>query len=409
MQETAQQFIDFVDQCPLPYQFCEHSAGILKEKGFTELKEEDEWKEIPEKGFFIRDGRALVAWKKGGMKSAIVVGTHDDSPCFKVKPNFETDSNYAQVAVTTYGGGLWKTFFDRDLRLAGRLYELREDGEIKVHTFDSKEGVAFIPRPNEVSDEKQYRPILGADPKLSIKSYIAKLAGVKEESITSFDISFVDAYKPAQVGTEGDFIAAERIDNLASTFCGMEAFLKSEPKDTLNVLVVFDNEEIGSNTIAGAQSDLLNAFFRRVVPADDYASFLARSLIVSSDNAHAWHPNYMEKHEQNHRPLLGGGPVVKRSPSYQYATDMSSLYPLRKAAEFAKVPIQMMLNRNDIPSGSTIGPLAAVNTGISTVDIGLPQLSMHSIRELLAVQDITYTIDLLSEMYEHYEECRLNL
>jgi aspartyl aminopeptidase len=409
MQEVAQQFIDFVDNSPLPYQFCEYSAKVLKEKGFTELFEENEWKEIPDNGFFIRDGRALVAWKRGGMKSAIIVGTHDDSPCLKVKPNFQTTSNYAQVAVSTYGGGIWKTFFDRDLRLAGRLYETEESGEIKVHTFDSKEGVAFIPATLEVKDETQLRPIFGADPNFSIVEFLSKLTGVPAERISNFDASFIDAYKPAQVGTEGDFIAAERIDNLASTFCGMEAFLKTEPKDTLNVLVVFDNEEVGSNTIAGAKSDLLNTFFRRIVPEDDYASFIARSLLVSSDNAHAYHPNYMEKHEQNHRPLLGGGPVVKRSPSFQYATDMSSLYPLRKAAERSKVPIQMMLNRNDIPSGSTIGPLAAVNTGLSTVDIGLPQLAMHSIRELLAVRDIVYTIDLLAELYGHYEECRLRL
>ena len=409
MQETAQKFIDFIDNCPLPFQFCDHVRGILTSNGYTELNEKEEWKDIPKKGFFFRDGRALVAWNNGGLKSGIIVGTHCDSPCFKIKPNYQVSGQYPQVSVAKYGGGIWKTWFQRNLRLAGRFYEVLDDGSLKVHNFDSKEGVAIIPTAVNEDAETTFRPIFGADPSLSIMDYISNLTGVPKEKISNFEIGFVDAQKPAVVGTKGEFIASQRIDNLGSTFSALEAFLKSEPKETLNVLVVFDHEEIGSNTLAGAKSDLLQTFLKRIIPQEEYAAFIARSLVVSSDNAHAWHPNYQQKHEQNHRPLLGGGPVVKRSPAAAYATDIASTYPLKKAAELANIPLQMMLNRNDIPSGSTIGPHVSSILGIATVDIGQPQLAMHSIRELLAVADIDLLTNLLVSIYNNYEECRLKL
>ena len=409
MQETAQRFIDFVDHCPLPFQFCDHVRGILTSNGYTELDEKTEWKEIPKKGFFFRDGRALLAWNNGGLKSGIIVGTHCDSPCFKLKPNFAVSGMYPQVSVAKYGGGIWKTWFDRNLRLAGRIYQSKEDGSIVSHNFDSKEGVAVIPTAVGEDKEETFRPIFGADPNLSLSGYISQLTNIPKEEIQNFEIGFVDAQKPAVVGTKGEFIAAQRIDNLGSTFSALEAFLKSEPKETLNILVVFDHEEIGSNTLAGAKSDLLPTFLKRIIPQEEYTAFIARSLVVSSDNAHAWHPNFQEKHEQNHRPLLGGGPVVKRSPAAAYATDMASLYPLKKAAELANVPLQMMLNRNDIPSGSTIGPHVSSGLGIATVDIGQPQLAMHSIRELVAVADLDLLTNLLVSIYNNYEQCRLQL
>ena len=395
MQETAQRFIDFIDHSPLPFQFCEHTRGVLSSNGYTELKEDDEWTEIPQKGFFFRDDRCLVAWNKGGLKSAIIVGTHCDSPCIKIQPG-------NKLEVSTYGGGIWRSWFQRNLRLAGRIYDM----EGKVHNVDSKEGIAVIPTAYNDNSQAALTPIIGSNPNASVFDYVSKLTNVPVDQIQSYELGFVDAQKPSVVGTKGEFIACQRIDNLGSTFSALDAFLKSEPKETLNVLVVFDHEEIGSNTNTGAKSDLLGTFLKRVVPADEYEAFIARSLVVSSDNAHAWHPNFQDKHEQNHRPLLGGGPVVKKSPAAAYATDMTSVYPFKKACNLAGVPCQMMLNRNDIPSGSTIGPHVSSILGIATVDIGQPQLAMHSIRELLAVADIDLLTKALVSIYNNYEECR---
>ncbi|EAY15124.1 Clan MH, family M18, aspartyl aminopeptidase-like metallopeptidase [Trichomonas vaginalis G3] len=400
MQVTAEKFIDFIDQCPFPFQFCNYARGVLTAQGYTELQEQDEWKEIPAKGFFIRDHRALVAWNRGGMNGAVIVGTHDDSPCFKVQPNQKLGGKAPSVAVTTYGGGLWKTFMDRELRCAGIVYEQTENG-MKPHLYDSKRGIAFIP-------SKTCIPIIGADPSIDLIDYVAKEINIDRSKILSYELGFVDARRPSFVGTKGEFVASERIDNLGSTFCGLEAFINSTPKDTFNVLVVFDHEEIGSDTHTGARSNLLESFFRRVIPKEDYEAFIAKSYLVSSDNAHAWHPNYQYKHEDNHRPLLAGGPVIKRSPGRQYATDLTSVYPFVKATELCGVPYQVMMNRNDIPSGSTIGPFASAGLGIATIDIGQPQLAMHSIREFIAAADFDLLIKVLKTIYERYDECRLD-
>lgn len=402
----AEKFIDFIDQCPFPFQFCQYAREALVKQGYTELDENTEWTEIPDKGFFVRDHRALVAWNRGGMKSAVIVGTHNDSPCLKVNPNPNLSGPVSRVSVVTYGGGLWRTFMDRELRCAGLVYENTESGP-KPHLYDSKRAIAFMPSGPDDPLTETSSPIISADPSKDLISFVATELGIDKDAILSFELGFVDAKRPSIVGTKGEFIASERLDNLGSTFCALEAFLNSKPKDTLNVLVVFDHEEIGSNTFTGARGDMLAQFFHRIVPYTDYEAFMARSYLVSSDNAHAWHPNYQYKHEQNHQPLLGGGPVVKRSPGHQYATDLTSAYPFIKACEISGVPVQTMLNRNDLPSGSTIGPFASANLGVPTIDIGQPQLAMHSAREFFAAVDIDLLVKALTTIYEKYDECAL--
>lgn len=417
MCDSAREFIEFVDSCPTPFQFGEYVTKVLKDEGYTETKEDEDWGEMPEKGFLLRDGRALIAWQKDTLESAIIVGTHDDSPCLKLKPNYVIQKPYPETNVLTYGGGLWATWYDRDLRLAGRVYTHDEDGNEKAINFDSKEGIATIPsspttEPRvkaNVNVQSGLNPIIGTDPKLRLDEYIAKSCNISVGDIDSVEAAFVDAQPPSLVGTKGDFVASQRIDNLGSTFCALKAFLKSKPKNTLNVLVVFDHEEIGSATRHGAKSDLLSSFLERAVGKEELPAFVARSLVVSSDNAHAIHPNFSAKHEEMHAPKLGGGPVIKRSPGAAYATDSTSMFALKRAAGIVKVPLQDLINRNDTPSGSTIGPHVSALVGIPTVDIGQPQLAMHSVRELVAVKDIDYLIDLLECLYNNYDECRLKL
>jgi len=416
--ELIREFTDFMDKCPTPYQFGDVISNILIKNSYTRLEENEKWPEaIPEKGFFLRDGRALVAWQMGGLNSACVVGTHNDSPCLKLKPNFAFSKDYPQARVATYGGGLWYTWMDRELRIAGRVTAI-VDNEPKFVLFDSKKPVAMIPSKPPHFDaevglspkfnaETGLNPVFGCDPSISLTKFISFELGIEESNILDYDLSFVDGNPPAIIGARSEFVSSMRIDNLGSTFCALKAFLDSTPKDVLNVFVVFDHEEVGSASHVGAKSDLLFSFFERVVGTENLPSFIAKSLVISSDNAHAYHPNFMEKYEDLHSPILGNGVVLKRSPGANYATDIVSEYPLRRASEVSNSPLQFLINRNDIIGGSTIGPHVSTILGIPTVDIGLPQLSMHSIRELVASKDVEYLIELLKVLYNDYESYRL--
>lgn len=413
--EIDQEFVDFMDSCPTPYQFTEVASKKLIDSGYTQLHENDDWSQnLPKKGFVIREKRALIAFNIGGYKSSIIVGTHCDSPVLRLNPNFtKVKQSYQEVSVNVYGGGIWTTWVDRPLRLAGCVYT--DDGQF--HTFDSKEPVAVIPSlaihlGNTTTQTTSITPICSLSQSTSLLQYVAKKLNVEASSIVGHELSFVDANPPKIIGAKKQFLASARIDNLGSTFSALKAFLGSEPKDTINILVVFDYEEIGSNTSSGARGDFLLTVLHKILhdyDSNKFYSFIARSLIVSSDNAHAIHPNYSSKHDPMHAPEMGSGIVLKKSPGSQYATDMTSLYPFKRASEATNVNLQYLINRNDIPSGSTIGPYVSTQLGIPTVDIGQPQLAMHSIRELVTVQDVVANINVLTDIYNNYENYRFKL
>lgn len=414
--------INFLKECSVPYLFNERMREVLTKSGFTELSDVDSWEEIPQKGFVIQDDRTLVAFNIGGYESAIIVGTHSDSPCLKIrdKPDMN-NKKLKQVQVYTYGGGLWYTWLGRDLRLVGSVTvrnnnlenENEKNKKLIRRNFDSIKPIAFVPsadvglRPNPSIDTGLI-PIIGGRKAPTLLSYVAKTLEVEEEDIVDWDLSFVDANPPHNWR---GFIDSQRIDNLTSTYCAVEAFLKSEPTNTINILAVFDNEEVGSQSRFGASGNLLPFVIKRLIKGGpkQLNPFIAKSLLVSSDNSHAIHPNYSSKHDKMHSPILGKGVIIKKAPGATYATDMTSTYPIKHAADKCNIPLQYFMNRNDIPAGSTIGPVVSSLIGIPTVDIGLPQLSMHSIRETMKYKDIDYLIDLLIEMYNNYEEHRLKL
>ena len=413
---TAQEFCDFVNACPTPFHFCDYASATLKSHGFVELSEADaSWPADVKKAFVIRDGSALIAWNLDGLESAIIVGTHCDSPCLKIKPSAEKNDRLLSVDVATYGGGLWGTYVARDLRLAGRVLVKGPDGARRWRLFDSREAVAFLPpKPKaeqckaNIDTNTDLNPVLGLSTSKGLRGFVADKLGLESsEAIESWELSFVSAEPASVIGTRQEFVASHRIDNLGSTFSAMKAFLASKPAGTLNVLVVFDHEEIGSNTRTGARGNLMPTVLERIVGKEKLAELVARSLVVSSDNAHAVHPNYAEKHDPMHAPVMGGGTVLKRSPGPSYATDMTSAYPLKMAAKKLGLALQILINRNDVPSGSTIGPHVSTQMGIATVDIGQPQLAMHSLRELVAVEDVQQLVLLLQELYNHFEEFRL--
>ena len=414
---TGAELCKFIDSCPTPFQFCEYARDILTQNGFTELSEAEEaWPADVVKAFVVRDGSALVAWQVGGLDSAIIVGTHCDSPCLKLKPSLEKKGKVLAAEIALYGGGLWSTYVGRDFRLAGRVL-VKTGGHAKEwKLFDSGDAVAFLP-PNprsecdkaRISVNTDLNPVFGlSDAPQGLKAFIAQKLGLENpDEIVNWELSFVSGEEASVVGANGEFVASHRIDNLGSTFSALKSFLASKPNNTLNVLVVFDHEEIGSNTRAGAKSNLLPSVLEKIVGRQKYSAVVSRSLLVSSDNAHAIHPNYHEKHDPMHAPYLGAGTVLKRSPGQSYATDMTSACPLLMALKKLGLNAQALMNRNDIPSGSTIGPHVSTQMGIATVDIGQPQLAMHSIRELVAVKDVEELTTLLEELYNHYEQYRV--
>lgn len=404
----------FLENCVTPFHFGQQVRKRLTGAHYAELREdvEEDWISPPQKGFVIRDQRALIAYNCTKMDSAVIVGTHCDSPALKTKPNFDTPDNTVNVA--PYGGGQWASWYDRELRIAGRVL-FRKGEEIKSELIDSKEPIAIIPSPPtqlsqefvqtaDINTQTHLVPIIGVPGCPTIKEWIAQQLQIEVGDIVDADLFFQDAQKPEFIGARREFIASQRIDNLLSTFTGLTAFLQSNPIEHMNVFVVFDNEEIGSCTRLGARCDFLDTFFRRMIKDDgERARFLARSYIISSDNSHAINPNYTKLYEDNHAPKMSKGTVIKRSPSSAYATDSASTVPLRQAANATKTKLQSLIMRNDIRGGMTLGPLISTNLGISTVDIGMPQLAMHSTRELASLKDVEDQIRLLATIFDNYK------
>ena len=427
--DTGKAFCEFVDSCPTPFQFGSYVRDKLTKSGFTELSESKCWniQTLPKKGFVLRDNRSLIAFhfpdsfnisntNSSNIIPILVIGTHCDSPCFKIKPNFSADSkDFRRLLVCQYGGGQWFTWFDRELRCAGRVF-IKNGENIEPRYFDSREPIAIIPSdpsfdplsPN-TDLELNYNLLTGSIDTPTLQSYIASKLGVSESDIVDYDISFLDSQPASLLGLHNEFVATQRIDNLGSTFSALTAFLNSTPTNSLNVFSCFDHEEIGSNTRLGADSNYLLDTLEKIFGKERIAKIVPHSLCVSADNAHAIHPLYPEKHEKMHAPVMGNGLVIKKSARNSYATELESTYPLKDAAKTVGSDLQILANRNDIPGGSTIGPIIASNVGFLTVDVGQPQLAMHSIRETVAVKDIEESIKIFQELYNNYDQHRLTI
>lgn len=414
--DFGEELRNFIECCPTPFQFTQHASILFLKAGYENLIEDLPWSKDgqppPKKGFVIREGRALIAYNIGGYESAIIVGTHCDSPVLnlKIKSNPLTGQQY--VYCDRYGGGIWARWLDRPLKIAGSIKLINN----QIIPYESGP-IATIPSNQEINSPgfKSYNihqyliPIFAFPKSTTLFQYVSNQIGINMSEIKSYELSLVDAYPPKIIGSRKEFLSSQRIDNLTSTFSGIKAFLSSEPKNTINILTVFDYEEIGSRKYSGAYGDFIPTVLHKILPnfsKTEFNAFIARSLFVSCDNGHAVHPNYSRLHDEMHSPPMGCGVLLKKSPVSSYATDLTSSYSLKKAAVKAGVPVEPLINRNDIPSGSTIGPIVSTLLGIKTVDIGSPQLAMHSVRELVAVKDIESNVKLLIELYNNYEECR---
>ncbi|MGY5765500.1 M18 family aminopeptidase [Brachybacterium sp. DNPG3] len=408
----------FVAASPSSYHAAAEAARRLSEAGFRELAEAEDWSEQDVRGdrYTIRDG-SIIAWSTPAGASAAtpwrIVGSHTDSPGLKLKPNPQLGAEgFAQAGVEIYGGPLLNSWLDRELRLAGRLAladgrvvlvatgPLLRVPQLAVHLDRgvTKDGLVLDP-------QRHMQPILGLG-SVDVLAALASAAGVERDEVVGFDVITVDAQPPALFGAREEFLASARLDNLTSVHAEVQALIdvaRGDASDAIGsaaraadapiaLMVANDHEEVGSATRSGAAGPFLEDVLVRMHAAlggDDATRrrAFASSTVVSADAGHAVHPNYPERHDPVTRPRLGDGPMLKINAQQRYATDAVGIAAFVAACEAAEVPHQHFVSHNAMPCGSTIGPITATRLGMTTVDVGITLLSMHSAREMCATED----------------------
>lgn len=410
----------FIENSPSPFHTIESAMALLNRAGFTRLFEGDDWKLLQGHSYYVvRNDSAIIAFripaqKAGGFHMA---ASHSDSPSFKVKeqPELTLDQAYTKLNVEKYGGMIMSTWFDRPLSIAGRIYVHTENGlEKRLIHFDKD--LLVIPNMaihmnRTANDGMKYSaqtdmcPVLltSAD-KTAFKRLLAGEAGVAPEQILGQDL-YLYARQPGLVaGADDMMIMSPRLDDLECAYGSLKALTESEPKEYITVCAVLDNEEVGSGTRQGADSDFLGNTLKRIVYGlgggeTDYMKALADSFLISADNAHSLHPNHPEKADLSNRPLLNGGIVIKYSGNQKYTSDAFSGSVMKKLCMDANVPYQVFYNHSDVLGGSTLGNISTAHVSVASVDIGLAQLAMHSAVETAGVKDIGYLVQVLKQYY----------
>ncbi len=396
--------IDFLDASPSPWHVVDSAIDRLE--GFTRLDERDPWIAVPSAGYVVRSG-AIIAWRLPAAATPAhapfrLVGAHTDSPCLRVKPRPDTGGHgWRQLAVEVYGGILNNSWLDRDLGIAGRL--VSADGSTSL--LNVAEPVARVPQlavhlDRDVNNggltldtQQHLTPVwgIGQSAPGDFASWLCEV-GDLDEAPPWWELCLYDVQGAAIIGADQSMLASGRLDNQLSCWAAITALAASDPTDHIAVAVLNDHEEVGSSSNTGAAGPFLEQVLGRIVAArggtaDDLARSFAASSCVSADNAHAVHPNYAERHEPGHRPIPNGGPAIKVNSNQRYATSGQTAAAFQRACEDAGVPWQVFVSRNNMPCGSTIGPVTSTRLGIATVDVGVPQLSMHSARELCGADD----------------------
>lgn len=417
----AQGLIDFVDASPTPFHACASAAAALTAAGFSEVREADAFPTSPGAHFMVRGG-SLIAWDNRGAHAAgagpaagfRVVGAHTDSPNLRIKPHPDhSRAGWQLLGVEVYGGPLVNSWLDRDLGLAGRV-AVRGAAGVEARLFADSDPILRVAQLAIHLDRTQndalslnrqahLEPLwgVGSTPG-DFRAYLSEQVGADAADILGWDVMTHPVEPSRRIGRRRELIAAPRLDNQATSYAAVRALVDattSQPGGgaapglvSVPVLVLFDHEEIGSQSERGAMSTLLPSVLERIVAAgggtrDDYWRALASTVIASGDMAHATHPNYAEVHEPMHQIAVNGGPVLKVNTNLRYATDSLGEAAFRLACEQAEVPMQSFVVRSDLPCGSTVGPMTAALTGATTVDFGAPTLSMHSARELCGAED----------------------
>lgn len=422
-QRCAKEMLEFIESSPSCFHTAANVAGQLEEQGFQELREDEDWELAPGQGYYVvRNGSSVIAFRlpQGKAKGFHITAAHSDSPSFKIKdmPELAVEEHYVRLNTEKYGGMILSTWFDRALSVAGRV-AVREKEGIAAKLVNVDKDLLVIPSVaihmnREVNKGVEYNPQTDLLPlfadcsegrkKDAFMKRIAKAAGVKQEDILGHDLFLYTREKGRILGENGEFVLSPRLDDLQCVFAAMKAFVGSVPSQYINVCAVFDNEEVGSATKQGADSTFLEDTLFRIgeclrLNRSAYLRLVAGSFLISADNAHAVHPNHPEKADPTNRPYLNGGIVIKYHGSQKYTTDAVSAAKLKALCERAKVPCQSYANRSDILGGSTLGNISTSHVSVSSVDIGLPQLAMHSAVETAGVKDTAYAVEMLKVFF----------
>jgi len=413
----------FLQASPTPFHAVKEMSARLLAAGFKELKEEDAWAvENGGKYYVVRNGSSIIAWATPKHKDLAesglrMVGAHTDSPCLKVKPLPELNRHgYQQLGVEVYGGVLLNPWFDRDLSMAGRVSYKANSGERKQALVDFKKPIALIPslaihldreaNKNRNINAQTYLPvILGqGEADFSFKQMLVEQLSVEgaddAADVLDYEIALYDTQAPALTGLQSEYISSARLDNLLSCYMGLAALLQADSEEGV-LLVCNDHEEVGSMTAAGAQGPMLTQVLERLSPnVEERVRMISRSMMISADNAHGIHPNFADRHDANHGPLINHGPVIKLNSNQRYATNSETSAIFRDLAQQVEVPVQAFVVRSDMACGSTIGPITAAELGVKTLDIGVPQFAMHSIREMAGVKDVEHLTAVLTKFFQ---------
>ncbi|MDF2674395.1 MAG: family aminopeptidase 2 [Clostridiales bacterium] len=426
--DFAKELIEFIYDSPTAFQAVDNVKKVLGNCGFTELKNEDRWELVKGGKYFVtKNDSAITAFHVGngevsenGFK---IIGAHTDSPSFRVKPAAEMTSEnyYVRLNTESYGGPILNTWMDRPLSVAGRVAVKGKDAFNPItKLLNIKKPILIIPnlaihmnrdvnKGVELNKQKDTLPLIAiVNESLEKGNYlineISKEIGVQASDIIDFDLFLYEFEKGSIVGLNDEFISSPRLDDLAMVHAGIIALTRAEVSNATNIMICFDNEEVGSTTKQGADSQLLSNILERIVLSmggdrQDFFRAIAKSFMISGDLAHAVHPNVPEKHDPQNRPLINKGPVIKVSASQSYTTDSNSSAVYDEICKNVNVPVQWFVNRSDQRGGSTIGPISSSHIEIRSVDMGTPILAMHSIRELGGVLDHTYVTDSFTEFY----------
>ncbi|XP_059179119.1 aspartyl aminopeptidase-like [Physella acuta] len=459
---SAKDFLSFINKSPSPFHAVDEVKKALVSNGFKELKEAEQWNVVPLGKYFItKNHSTIIGFAIGGKyrpgNGFSVVGAHTDSPCLRVKPvSNKVKQGFCQVGVECYGGGIWNTWFDRDLTVAGRvLVKDKNDENISHHLVHINRPILRIPHlaihlQREINEnfgpnkENHLCPILATcaqaelegdkkstsseeteptgqaakHPPTLVKILCQELK-IDPSQMMDFELCLADTQPAALGGAYEEFIFSPRLDNLFNAYAAYKGLLDSlgdgslETDPNIRMISLFDNEEVGSESAQGAGSMFQENVMRRLSSSAEkltaFEESIAKSFMVSADQAHGCHPNYSEKHEANHQPEFHKGIVIKFNSNQRYATTSITATILRQVAKKVSVPLQDFVVRNDSTCGSTIGPIMSAKLGMQTIDVGAPQFAMHSIRETGATTDVVHAIRLFEGFFRFYPEVQASL
>jgi aspartyl aminopeptidase len=431
MPDLIADLISYIDRSPTPYHAVLETGRRLQAAGYQRASEDEVWELAPgDRRWVVRNEGSLVAFEVGSQAPSRagfrILGAHTDSPNLRLKPVADVMAHgYHQIAVEPYGGLLLHSWLDRDLSLAGRVTVAKGDS-IETVLLDFARPLMRVPSlaihlSSELKTEglkldrqRHMIPILGLEGCPDVQELVASelraqgIVNVKASRVLAFDLMAYDTQLSGVSGPRGEFVHAPRLDNLASCHATLLALLETGEAGLpgfTRVLALYDHEEVGSRSAQGAASPVLEHVLDRVVAGfkggepQGLPRALAQSTLISVDMAHAVHPNYADRHEPGHRPMIGAGPVIKMNANQAYATDSATAGLFASLCEEVGVTPQHFVSRSDLSCGSTIGPITASRLGVRTVDVGNPMLSMHSCREMAGTADVGPMIDVLAAFF----------